>query len=465
MAARATHRSPPTNKTFAVLACAMLALACHDAAAPPQLRLDVTGGAFQHAPAGALLPADVIVRLHDAAGDPVAGVTVTWRPATGSGDEILPLNVATDRLGLARASWRLDSIPGNHRLTISAAGAPPALAEAIADSVPVVLSTVHLLPLVSYDGSGQFVHPDLARVPDAWGSGVFRLAATPYPSSIQRFENPSLFAGSSLTAFDVPPGVQNPLVSPDSGYLSDPDMVFDPDDQMLSLYYRRVTAANEIWLIRSADGVNWSDPVLVAIAPSQMIVSPTVVRRGPGEWLMWSVNAGVEGCIGQSTTVELRRSADGVTWSDPEVVDLQESGRFAWHIDVEWIASRHEYWALYPVKAPGSCATASLRFATSADGVHWHTYPSPLLWHGALDAFEDIVYRASMDHGAPDGTVTMFYSGARLVDTSFAWSIAWEQLTDSALFARVNAAPSAAILAERSAPAAAAHPLTDATAP
>jgi len=460
-----THGSRLTNKTIPVLAGAMLALACHDAAAPRQLHLEVTAGLHQHAPIGTVLPNDVVVQLRDASGGAIAGATVSWQTAAGSGDVIVPSSATTGPQGSVRASWQLGAKSGVRVLTISTVGASPVEVVAVADSVLVTLSSVHVLPLPSYDGSGQLVHPDLARIPDAWGGGPFRLAATPFPSGMAKFENPSLFAGASLTDFDVPAGVQNPIVSPDSGYLSDPDMVFDPDAQTLSLYYRKVTTANEIWLIRSTDGVNWSAPVLVVQAPNQMVVSPAVVRRGPGAWLMWSVNAGVEGCIAPSTTIELRQSADGVSWSAPEPVDLQDSAGFAWHIDVEWIASRDEYWALYPIKLPGSCTTGSLRFATSSDGVHWRTYPAPLLWHGALDAFQDIVYRASMDHGAADGTVTLFYSGARLIDTSYSWSIAYEQLTDSALLARVSAAPGAAILGDRVAPAAVARPLTDATAP
>jgi hypothetical protein len=386
----------------------------------------------------------------------VAGVSVSWHTTAASGDELLSMSTTTSSLGLARASWKLDANPGTHELVIVAEGAPAIGAMAFADSVPVRVPTVHVLPLASYEGSGQLVHPDIARVPASWGVGPFWLAATPFPSSNALFENPSLFVGSSLTAFDVPAGVKNPLVKPDSGYLSDPDMVFDPDAQVLSLYYRKVALSNEIWLIRSGDGVSWSAPILVVEAPNHDIVSPTVVRR---------VNAGAEGCTSRSTTIELRRSTDGVQWSAPETVDLQEPSGFAWHLDVEWIASRNEYWAVYPMKSPGSCTTGSLRFATSDDGVHWREYPSPLLWHGALPAFQDLVYRASMDYDATDNTVTLFYSGARLVDSSYAWGIAWEQLTDSALLARVNASPSADIIGERVAPAAAARPLTNATAP
>ena len=457
----------PIRSAITLLACAAFALACHEAAAPTELRLAVSSGDQQHAPAGGRLPGLIVVQLRDASRGPIAGATVEWRQAAGSADLVWAIGAygpTTDSQGFAKAVWQLDSTPGPHVLTASVAGAPSVSISAFADSDSVLVPTVHVLSLSSYDGSGQLVHPDLARVPDAWGDGPYRLAATPFPNGQATLENPSLFAGATLTTFDVPAGVVNPLVRPDSGYLSDPDMVFDPDANVLSMYYRKVALDNQVWLIKTSDGVNWSTPKLVVEAPSQMVVSPTIVRRGVGNWLMWSVNAGVAGCIGPSTTIELRTSTDGVAWSAPRTVTLTDAAGFAWHIDVEWIASRNEYWALYPIKEPGSCTTGSLRLATSGDGVQWKTYPSPVLARGAIPEFHDIVYRASMEHDTGSIAVTVYYSGARAMSTLFAWGMAYEELTDSALFARVNA-PAAAEVGSHAAPAAVAHPLTDATAP
>ena len=126
------------------------------------------------------------------------------------------------------------------------------------------------------------------------GSGdPYRLVATPYPGGDATYENPSLYTGSTLTSWVVPAGVVNPLERPEgSSYLSDPDMVYDPDAGELRIYYRRVTTHNEISMIRSSNGVVWSAPVLTVSAPNHYIVSPTIVRRSATQWLMWSVNSG-----------------------------------------------------------------------------------------------------------------------------------------------------------------------------
>jgi hypothetical protein len=306
-------------------------------------------------------------------------------------------------------------------------------------SAPVTYppSDVSLITIETYDGSSQAVHPDPAATPLSWGAAETHLFVTPYPNGDATKENPSLYGGNSFLEWLVPSGVINPLVRPSTGYLSDPDGLFNPETGEVWLYYRAVTSANEIYLIRGSGPASWSRPMLVASGVNHTIVSPTVVRRGDGDWLMWSVNSGTRGCTSDATSVELRRSSDGIHWSSPMETDLQEDNAFAWHIDVEWIPSREEFWATYNIKIAGSCTTAALHFATSVDGIHWLKSPGAVLTRGTVPAFADIVYRASLLYDATSDKVTLWYSGARFEDGNYIWKIATEQLTRTALFARV----------------------------
>lgn len=420
----------------------VFANACRDEIAPSgPPALSVTAGDGQAAVAATELPAQIVVELRDAKQRPMSGIAVTWTPQQTGHDVVIPAAPVTDGFGFARARWQLDTVAGPHSLTVTAAtGASVGVGvRAFANARP--FSNVAELPLATYDGSGEAVHPDFVRVPASWGGDPFRLVATPYPGGNQTYENPSFFTGSTGTSWAVPAGIQNPLETPLSGYYSDPDVVYDPDANELRIYFRRVKKENEIWLIRSTDGVIWSAPRLTVAAPNHMIVSPSVVRRGPGAWLMWSVNSGAQGCGAMSTSVDLRRSTDGVHWSAPESASLADRDGFAWHIDVEWIASRGEYWAIYPVKQPGGCITDRLRLAVSADGVGWRTFPSPVLVKGANQQMRDIVYRSSIDFDAATGIVSLWYSGAAFVGGSagYSWHLAWERMTLPALFARVNA--------------------------
>jgi hypothetical protein len=393
--------------------------------------------------AGTELPEPLVVELRDASQHPLVGVSVTWQSTSGAGDMLLPASGATDASGVARARWQLDATTGTHTLLVKADGGATARASAFADARPI--TNVEALPIVTYDGSGEAVHPDFVRLPSTWSGDPYRLVATPYPGGDAMYENPSLYTGSTLTSWVVPDGVVNPLEKPEgSSYLSDPDMSYDPDAGELRIYYRRVTTHNEIWMIRSSDGVVWTVPVLTVAAANHFIVSPTIVRRSATEWLMWSVNSGAIGCGASSTSVELRRSADGVSWSDPQQASISDPDGHPWHIDVEWIPSRNEYWAVYPVKVAGGCTTDRLRFATSADGLRWTTYPSPLLVKGASDELHDVVYRSTVDYDAASGSVMLWYSGAKYERGFYRWHLATERLSLSGLFARVSAPVTAA---------------------
>jgi hypothetical protein len=329
---------------------------------------------------------------------------------------------------------------GIHSVLICAAlGGGIACADAAGPILPPPPNDIHLLALETFDGSGQAVHPDPAITPPSWGMSSSQLMVTPYPGGDASKENPSLFEGRSSIEWFIPEGVMNPIARPSAGYLSDPDELYNPDAGELWLYYRGVTAQNEVFLIRATSPTQWSAPVLVASAPNHSIVSPSVVRRDAGDWMMWSVNSGAVGCASATTSVELRRSTDGVNWSAPVTTDLAEADNYPWHIDVEWIPSRAEFWSVYNVKVAGSCTTAALHFATSVDGVHWVPGHSAVLARGKIPAFEDIVYRGAISYDVDADQVTLLYSGARFHDGGYTWRVATEQMTLAAFLSRVNA--------------------------
>jgi hypothetical protein len=319
---------------------------------------------------------------------------------------------------------------------------------------------IHLLALETFDGSGQAVHPDLAETPPSWDGAARQLTVTPYPNGDASKENPSLFSARSFRDWFVPEGIVNPIAVPATGYLSDPDQLYNPDLNELWLYYRGVTSENQIFLIRAGSPTQRSSPLLVASGPNHTIVSPSVVRRGPHDWLMWSVNSGSIGCSSPATTVELRRSTDGVTWTDPVITDLGTLDPYPWHIDVEWIPSRGEFWAVYNVKVAGSCTTAALHFATSTDGLAWNPASSPVLVRGEIPAFADIVYRAAISYDPATELTTLFYSGARFEHGGYTWRVATEQLALDAFLRRL-----AAVTPGEGTSVTGSPPLTDATAP
>jgi hypothetical protein len=295
-----------------------------------------------------------------------------------------------------------------------------------------------VLRLQTPDGLGQTVHPDYAMMPD-WLPRRY-LVVTPYAYSDSLIENPSLFAQYRSLGFEWQPfGLSNPVVRRTHGYLSDPDLVALPDAGELWLYYREVTSRNRIWLVRSMNGISWTDPVRVVSAKNHRIVSPAVVRRSPRDWMMWSVNAGRAGCGSDETVVELRRSVDGIHWSLPQKVPLSQGSLSVWHIDVQWIPSREEFWALYNVKARGNCNTQLLFLATSRDGIEWTTYPSPVLRSGVIPEFSDIVYRSTFFYNSRTDNIRFWFSGASHDERGYVWRTVKQRRMRADVFASISA--------------------------
>jgi hypothetical protein len=306
-----------------------------------------------------------------------------------------------------------------------------------------MLDVPRSVPLPTYDGSGQTVHPDVAHAPSWFPNRHWYMAVTPYPNGNVNQENPSLFYATDPFQWKTLPGASNPVVRPPkAGYLSDPDIVFNPDTKELFLYYREFITHNVVKLVRSSDGVSWSAPVDVVDAPSTTAVSPSVVRRGPGQWEMWTVDAGELGCRNSTTSVTLRRSADGVRWSPPSPVDLAVpvEGFSPWHIEVQWLPSRNEYWAVYNAKIASNCATTVLFLATSPDGVTWTSRPIPLLVAGEIAELRSIVYRTAFIYSAATDIVTFWFSGAARPTPSsdIVWSTVVKRYRRADVYARTG---------------------------
>lgn len=418
------------------------AIGCGDAASAPgdpannAPVLNILRGNSQISAAGSDLPSPVVVRVTTGRGKPVPGVALTWT-ATGGG-RIDPDAPITDDSGLVRASWTLGAESGRHVATATL-DAQTASFRATAVE-PLSLGSVRHLRLATFDGSDQLVHPDVARVPRGWAPARRFLAVTPYPGGDITRELPSVYQSGDPSEWVAPDGVKNPIVKPWKGYLSDPDLVFEPTRRELWMYYRHVSRRNSVFLTVSGDGMHWSKPVRVASAPNHELVSPAVVRVSAGNWHMWAVNAGGVGCRSETTTVEHRVSTDGLHWSAPQRVDVSGPNDLPpWHIDVLWVPEMQQFWALYNEKPSGTCATPALRLATSSDGITWTQHPTPVLRAGVTREFRDIVYRSTLDYDARTDMVTLWYSGAREDDETWTWTAAVERRSRADLFRLIDA--------------------------
>lgn len=397
-------------------------------------RITIASGDGQQADPLDDLPDPVAFHVVDSSSRPVPGVRVQFTTPLGGGTVDAALQL-TDSTGTVQAIWTMGPAGGQQTLQATVSGSVMATAHATtcdpsdcfpAENLSSTLAGAGLLTLDTYDGSGQAVHPSIVR---AHGRATgFWLAITPYPGGNSSYENPSIFRSMDASAWVAPRGVDNPIVHPDpTGYLSDPSIVVG-SDQRLWMYYRDVVNNQNVILVtRSRNGRSWDAPITVVTRPSHEVVSPSVVRGAPqAPWQMWSVNSGPVGCGAPVTTVERRVSPDGLNWSDPLTVDLIQPGQSIWHIDVQWIPARQEYWALYNTFPLGtSCATNALYLARSPDGVRWTVYPSPIARAGVIDAFAQIVYKSTFMVNPKATKVTLWLSGASYIfNVGYDWRTA-----------------------------------------
>jgi hypothetical protein len=450
-------RFASTRATHAALLLAASTAACTDAAAPPAppkpAQLLVTNGDGQVAPVGTLLPGPVVVTVMDEAGRPMSGVQLVWH-ATGD-DRLSPLDPATGADGRAGANWLLGGVAGPRRGEAIVPGLPPAVFNAIGQPDQwLPFDQPAPLDFATYEGSHEVVHPDYAATPAGAFERPFHLAITPYPHGDPHWENPSFFEGDRRDEWTLGEGAPNPVVRPDVGYLSDPDLVYVPERAELWLYYRKVADANLVLLVRTSDGRHWSAPVQVVRAPNHNLISPSVVRRAPDDWWMFSVNAGKLGCDAANTRVEVRRSTDGLQWGPPARLALERQDLWPWHIDVQWVPARQAFWAVYNAKPDGGCATGAVYLAESADGSTWTRVPQPVLVRGRIPALQDIVYRTTFEYEPESDAITFWYSGARYNGAKYVWGAVVERRRRADLYT-----PSTAIRATALPPAPA--PLVD----
>ena len=147
--------------------------------------------------------------------------------------------------------------------------------------------------------------------------------------------------------------------------------------------------------------------------------------------------------------VERRTSGDGLAWSPPATVSLVQPGQNIWHIDVQWVPARSEYWAIYNTYPTGTiCTTDALWLARSSDGVNWTVYPSPIARAGVISPFSDIIYRATFMTNPAATQVSLWMSGAAFGAGTYTWQTARVSVLTSELLA-IASAPSANVTVPR----------------
>ncbi len=236
----------------------------------------------------------------------------------------------------------------------------------------ILSNSSYPLKIQTYDGSDEITHPDALCFERPWKDYRFWMTATPYPGSNSAFENPSIFVSNDGVNWSVPEGASNPIAKPPANtYLSDPDIIYHPS-YGLRVYDRLVDEShNRIFFVESKDGRKWTRPVESIAVPNHYLISPAIIALN-SQYLMYSVKLSDDH---KTTTVERRKSEDGIAWSQPEIVSvLYARDKLIWHLDAAYVPMRKEFWLLFY-----SYPSAALYLAVSKDGLKFETLPIPLL--------------------------------------------------------------------------------------
>lgn len=267
------------------------------------------------------------------------------------------------------------------------------------------------LPIATYEGSGQVVHPDVVRWP-ARGGDLW-MAVTPYPDSREKWENPSIYRSTDGLTWREPAERVNPIVSrPRFDHNCDPDLVVYGDS--LRLFYLKTQRAafrpdsanfQELRVCESGDGKRWSEPQTVVrweLDHDPFYLSPCVVAA-PGGWrlfLVWPK--------GQS--IHWLSSPDLRTFGAPEgTLQTRLAGVRPWHLDV--FAVEGGFVALLCARGPTARneQDVDVWIGASPDLERWSFRPEPFLVGGDPALGVEIVYRST---GRLEGDrLAIWYSG------------------------------------------------------
>lgn len=213
------------------------------------------------------------------------------------------------------------------------------------------LNAINHLETPTYDHSGQAVHPSVIDFKteygiEKWGGSRYWMAFTPYPNFNSAFENPSLLVSEDGLNWTNPPGIKNPLASKPLGimnfssrnYNSDPELIYNPDQNILLLYWREYCGGvfEKIWAKKIYLNKEFSDKILCYektwdYKKTGLMLSPAIWQKGAKEWYMWTTDG--------KSAVNLFTSPDGITWSSSQSCDAPwetwNGGYLPWHISAK----------------------------------------------------------------------------------------------------------------------------------
>lgn len=210
----------------------------------------------------------------------------------------------------------------------------------------------------TYDGSGQAVHPCVIDFKneynmDEWGGYRYWMVATPYPNSNDSYENPSIYVSNDGENWVLPNEIANPLDMAAgglvTGFNNDPDMIYNPDEDKLWIYYRFVNKELiKIKLIKVDKKMICENPISIINKKNSYKENKhrsfCVWRESKERWHMW----GGGGSESPPYYIYYFFSQNGLDWSEPaqclntlNLDPFQPFGYYNWHFSCKPNFQKH----------------------------------------------------------------------------------------------------------------------------
>ncbi|MCJ7638353.1 MAG: hypothetical protein MUO70_00460, partial [Euryarchaeota archaeon] len=232
------------------------------------------------------------------------------------------------------------------------------------------------------------------------------MAMTPQTNGNNQKENPSILVSNDGSSWEVPPGLTNPLIVPPCpGYNADTDIVYNDDTDELWVYFLRYwanTGLVKLTLMRSSDGINWSEPEYLLtwdlnITDNER--SYAIIKQG-SEWHYWAQ------CSDAQNDIFYRHSTNGKDWSEAQNITLSPTPSvLPWHLDVIYVPEKSEYWMLFCVYTGGK-----LFLAKSIDGMNWVLYTDAALSPSSSGWDNKQIYKSTLLYDNENHLLRVWYS-------------------------------------------------------
>ena len=188
-------------------------------------------------------------------------------------------------------------------------------------SVPISL-TNHL-------GNQQNIHPKVLHFENGWNGFKYWMAYTPHPYGRSVEENPCLAVSNDMVNWHEPPGVTNPMDPPPTGggWNNDTHLVYREDIDRLEIWWKKYFASSgEVHMLRrtSVNGYDWTASKILDIGTPSSELSPSVIFEDQ-MYKMWFTDG---------ENIFYSESADALTWTPREMVNIDWGDLNAWHLDV-----------------------------------------------------------------------------------------------------------------------------------